>query len=121
MTELDELAIKQVAIDGHHMKLKGDDRLEAIRWMAARGLFPQEMAMRLCIKTEYLQKIAREAKITLPKAITPVHWSYNYIFVRGEQRERKHREDATRRKRKQRERKRQQSGGSSDMEGTPVR
>lgn len=123
MTEPDELAIKQVAIDGHRLKLKKDERLVAIKMMAARGVIPQDMAWRLKVSVDTIQRVAKNAEIELPKAVTPVHWSYNYIFVRDDKRKKQLQSDAARRSRnyKARKRREREAGGSSDMEGTPTR
>lgn len=79
MTEPDELAIKLVVLDGHRMKLKGEERTEAIRLMTERKVPSKIMAWRLCIHYETLRRAASRANITLPDKVKEAHWTYNYV------------------------------------------
>lgn len=99
MTEPDELAARLVALDGYHMKLKGEDRLVAIRMMAQRRIPSKEMALRLKITVDHLRRLAKSAKIEIPKEVEPVHWSYNYIFARETKTRKREKENAKRRTR----------------------
>ncbi len=72
------LSAKLVAVDGHQLRLKGDERALAIRIMTARGISADEMAERLCIKTLTLYGITKKLGIKLPKKKV-AHWSIAYM------------------------------------------
>lgn len=99
MAELDTIAINLVALDGHKMKLKGEDRLEAIRMMAARNVSRQHMAWRLGITVDSLERVVRGKNIKLPTTIQPAHWTVDYL-------ERRDKPAARERARRKRERER---------------
>lgn len=109
MTEPDELAIEQVVVDGHKLKLTKAERVIAIRLMTERGIEAKVMAERLKVRVETIRRDAKDANIELPKAVEPVHWTYNYVFARGAEREQRKRDAAKQRAANHRERKRRES------------
>lgn len=72
------LSAQQVAVDGHHLRLRGEERELAIRLMAARGVPPTEMAKRLCITSGTLHYVAKVAGIVLPRQAR-AHWTAAYM------------------------------------------
>lgn len=97
MTELDELAIRLVALDGHRMKLKKEERTEAIKLMAQHNVPQEQMAWRLCINVETLRRQATRDKIKLSTGHPTAHWTYEYMVKPSEERKEKIRADARRR------------------------
>lgn len=81
--EPDPIAIKLVALDGHNMPLTKEDRLEAIKLMTNRGLSRQDIADRLCINLDALERFAKNHKIKLPPRKLPAHWTSRYIDSRN--------------------------------------
>lgn len=76
----DEIAVSQVVEDGHRMKLRGRDRSEAIRRMAASGRFTQqEAADALMLRLNTLSVYASRLRVSFPSAIEPMHWSVPYM------------------------------------------
>jgi hypothetical protein len=76
--EYDELAVSLV-LDGHRMKLRGEDRAEALRRMTAYGMSREVMAAR--IKMSGPAQLSRWAK-THGVELTPrtqPHWTYEWI------------------------------------------
>lgn len=99
MTEIDPIAIDLVALDGHRMRLKKEERLEAIKIMTKHKVSRQHMAWRLCITVDSLERVAREANIKLPPTVPPAHWSVYYFDKRDrEQQNAAARERARRRR-----------------------
>lgn len=116
MTELDELAIRLVALDGHRMKLKKDERTEAIKIMAQHNVPQEQMAWRLCINIETLRRQANRDKIKLSSGHPTAHWTYEYMVKPSEERKEKIRADARRRAATARQIGKQRA---INMEGTP--
>lgn len=106
MSELDKTAIELVALDGHRMDLKKEERLEAIKIMSQHNVPQEQIAWRLCMKLEALRRFATRAKIKLPLATTPAHWSVDYIDKRLPERKQVARENAARQGKSYRERQR---------------
>lgn len=80
--EPDPLAIELVAVDGHQLALKGQERLEAIRIMVAQNVPREQMAWRLCMKISALERCAGRANILLPKTKPSAHWTLEYYEQR---------------------------------------
>ena len=78
--EYDEIAVTQVFEDGYRMKLRGADRREAIRRMAASGRFTQQQAAdALMLKRNTLAKHANRLHLSFPSGMEPQHWSVAYV------------------------------------------
>ena len=84
--DLDLIAIKLVALDGHKMPLTGNNRAAAIKIMAEYEVTVEHMAWRLHMNPETLRKFAKYQKITLPKAVKPAHWTVAYVDRRDKAR-----------------------------------
>lgn len=81
--ELDPIAVKLVALDGHQLALKKLDRLEAIKLMIEHNVPRQIMAWRLCINVLALERYTKNHNIKLPPTVPPAHWSVDYIDARS--------------------------------------
>lgn len=68
------LTVAFVAIDGHRMRLRGDERAEAIRAMRARGLDTKTIAERLYLSVEALHAWASKHGIPLPSVQPSQPW-----------------------------------------------
>lgn len=62
-----ELSVALVARDGHRVRLRGQERIEAIRAMATAGHGSAAMADRLCITADQVSRIARQHGIAIPR------------------------------------------------------
>jgi hypothetical protein len=70
-----DLTVALVAVDGHRMPLRGDERAEALRLMAGLGLDRQTIATRLCLTVPAVTRAARYYGVTLPSMVEPQHWT----------------------------------------------
>lgn len=82
--EPDFVAVELVAIDGHRMPLKKDERIEAIKLMTKQGIPREVMAWRLCITVITLKTFTDRKKIKLTPRNPPAHWTSGYIANRNE-------------------------------------
>lgn len=81
--EPDPIAIRLVALDGHKMPLTKEDRIEAIKLMASNNVNRVDIAWRLCINLDALERFARSHQIKLPPRKPPAHWTSGYIDTRN--------------------------------------
>lgn len=103
-TDIDMMAVELVALDGHQMALKKEERIEAINLMIKHGVPKPIMAWRLCLSTSALERFARTKNIKIPSSIVPAHWTLDYIDKRTPE---YRKQAAIERAKKKRERERQ--------------
>jgi hypothetical protein len=77
--EIDWLSVHLVAKDQQRMKLKGKERIEAIKIMTARGFSVRHQAWLLCIMPDTMRSAATRAGIQLPWERPAAHWTLGYI------------------------------------------
>lgn len=81
--EPDLLAIRLVALDGHQMPLVKEDRIEAIKLMSANNIPREQIAWRLCMNVDALEKFTKRKRIKLPEIRPPAHWTSSYVDFRN--------------------------------------